>query len=272
MSTTRGPAWLFVPGDRPERFAKAVATGTDQVICDLEDAVAPDDKQSARGHVADWLAGGGSAWVRINGAGTEWHRDDVAALAGCDGLRGVVMPKVESGADLALVRERLAVPVAALVESALAIERLSEVLAIDGVERLVLGTVDLALDLGCAEDSEVVAQARCRLVTASRAAGRPAPVDGVTRTLRDPEIVGADARRSRRDGFAGKLAVHPAQVDPIRAAFVPSTEELTWAHNVVAAAGRDGRGAHAVSGGMVDAPVLARAQRILGHHPSGVTD
>lgn len=270
MNDVRGPAWLFVPGDRPDRFAKAVATGADQVICDLEDAVAPGDKDAARAHVAAWLGGDVSAWVRVNAAGTAWHREDVTALRGCAGLRGVVVPKVESAADLAFLREHLTVPVAALVETAVGVERLADVLAIDGVERLMLGSVDLAMDLGCAEDSEVVAQARGRLVTASRAAGLPAPVDGVTRTLRDPELVLAEARRARRDGFAGKLAVHPAQVEPIRTAYVPSREEIAWAREVVDAAA-DGRGALAAAGGLVDAPVLARARRILDHDTSGET-
>jgi citrate lyase subunit beta/citryl-CoA lyase len=201
-----------------------------------------------------------------------WHHADVAALVGCRGLRGVVVPKVESAADVALVRELLAVPVAALIETARGAERVAEVVALDGVERLLLGTVDLATDLACDEDSEVVAQIRCRLVTASRAAGRPAPVDGVTRTLRDTELVLAEARRSRRDGFAGKLAVHPAQVGPIQEAFLPSWDEVAWARQVVESAADDAHGALATAGDLVDAPVLARAQRILDHHTSGESD
>jgi citrate lyase subunit beta/citryl-CoA lyase len=184
----------------------------------------------------------------------------------------VVVPKAESAVDLAVARDAADAPLAPLVESALGAERLPELLGVDGVERLLLGAVDLAVDLGCTDDSEVVAQVRCQLVTASRAAGRAAPLDGVTRALRDREVVLADARRSRRDGFIGKLAVHPAQIEPIRTGFAPTNEELVWAREVVEAAGRDGRGATAAAGGLVDAPVLARAQRILALHPRAESD
>jgi citrate lyase subunit beta/citryl-CoA lyase len=263
MRATRGPAWLFVPGDRPDRFGKAVATGADQVIYDLEDAVAPAAKKLAQEHVADRLAAGGSGWVRVNSAATAWHRDDLLALGGCAGLRGVVVPKVESAADLDLVVELLPVPVAALVESAVGVERLPEILAVDGLERLVLGTVDLAVDLGCDEDSNVVNQVRCQMVLASRAAGRSAPVDGVTTSLRDHTVTQADARRARREGFAGKLAIHPAQVPAIRAAFAPSQGELAWAREVLAAVDGSVHGAVAAAGGLVDAPVVERARRLL---------
>lgn len=263
MSADRGPAWLFVPGDRPDRFAKAAASATDQVICDLEDAVLPAAKEAARDHVVGWLSAGGSAWVRVNPAGSSWHRDDVLGLARCAGLQGVVVPKVESAMDLEAVREVLTVPVAPLIESAAGVERVAEIVTADRVERLLLGTVDLAVDLGCDEESDVVTHAGCRLLLASRAAGRAAPVDGVTRALRDPGAAFADARRARREGFAGKLAIHPMQVEPIRSAFAPTPEEVAWAHGVVASAGGAAHGAVATSGLMVDAPVVERARRIL---------
>ncbi|SEE72483.1 HpcH/HpaI aldolase/citrate lyase family protein [Jiangella alba] len=263
MSAGRGPAWLFVPGDRPDRFAKAVASGADQVICDLEDAVLPAAKEPARDHVVGWLSTGGSAWVRVNPAGSSWHRDDVLGLAHCAGLQGVVVPKVESATDLEAVREVLTVPVAPLIESAAGVERVSAIVTADRVERLLLGTVDLAADLGCDEESDVVTHARCRLLLASRAAGRAAPVDGVTRALRDPGAVFADARRARREGFAGKLAIHPLQVEPIRSAFAPTPDEVAWAQGVIASAGGAAHGAVATSGLMVDAPVVERARRIL---------
>ncbi|MEV3985388.1 CoA ester lyase [Nonomuraea sp. NPDC049758] len=259
MSTVRGPAWLFVPGDRPERFAKA-ASAADQIICDLEDAVAPTAKSAARDHVAGWLAAGGSAWVRVNPAGSPWHADDLRALVGCAGLRGVVVPKAESAADLQRVCDLLPVPSAALVESAAGVGRVAEMLAVERVERLMLGTVDLALDLGCEQESDVVRQVRSRLALESRAAGKPAPVDGVTMALRDYDATFADAGRARREGYAGKLAVHPVQAGAIRAAFAPSPEEVSWAREVIAAAGQ---GAVAVGGVMVDAPVVERARRIV---------
>lgn len=263
MSATRGPVWLFVPGDRPDRFGNAIATGADQVIYDLEDAVAPAAKETAREHVTDWLAAGGSGWVRVNPVGTAWHREDLFGLGRCVGLRGVVVPKVESAADLEVVQDLLPVLVAALVESAEGVERLPEILAVDRVERLVLGAVDLAVDLGCDEESDVVNQVRGRLVLASRAAGRAAPADGVTTSLRDHAAALADARRARREGFAGKLAVQPIQVGAIRGAFAPSPDELAWAREVLASVDGSTHGAVAASGGLVDAPVVERARRLL---------
>ncbi|MBO9523696.1 MAG: CoA ester lyase [Nocardioidaceae bacterium] len=264
MSTRRGPVWLFVPGSHPDRFAKAVATGADQVICDLEDAVAPDTKGAAREAVGAWLSQGGEAWVRVNPVGSAWHRDDLRAIAGRAGLRGVIVPKAERARDLHEVHDLAGAPVLALVETAAGVERIPDILGADGVEGVALGTVDLALDLGCDEDSGLIAQVRHRAVLASRAAGSAAPVDGVTRSLTDAARARTDAEQSRRDGFAGKLAVHPAQVEPIRAGFAPTPEQVAWARAVVEADGRSGGAATVVGGGLVDLPVVERARRILG--------
>ncbi len=263
MSITRGPVWLFVPGDRPERFDRASDSGADQVICDLEDAVADPAKVQARSHVVAWLTRDRSAWVRVNAPGSRWHQDDLIALTGCPGLVGVIVPKVESDADLERALAYLAVPVAPLVESARGVENLRSILAVERVERLLLGAIDLAVDVDCAEESDVMTHVRSRMVLASRAAGKQAPVDGVTRALRDQPATLADAARARREGFSGKLAIHPAQVVPIRAVFTPSADDVTWAATVLASVEVSEHGALAAAGDLVDAPVIERARRIL---------
>ena len=246
--------FLFVPGDRPDRFGKAVASGADVVILDLEDAVAPGDKDSARAHVETWLQDN-EAVVRINAPGTPWFAAD-ADLVTSRGVP-VVVPNAEAPEVLAGFRE-----VVALVETARGVERAGELAAVPSVTRLAFGSVDLAAELGVApEDREPFAYARSRLVFASAAAGLAPPVDGVTTDLRDDEALEADVRYARRMGFGGKLCVHPRQIAPVRAGFAPTAAEREWARSVLTA----GESASTVDGRMVDKPVLDRARRILGY-------
>ncbi len=254
-------SYLFVPGDRPDRFAKALASGADTVIVDLEDAVAPVAKDAARAALVAWLAQpGASVAVRINDAASPAFAADLAVLA--DGRIGAVMlPKAERADDLA--RVRAAAPRAALlpmIETAFGVDRLREIATAPGVLRLAFGSIDLQLDLGIEGEDELLVF-RSQLVLASRVAGLAAPVDGVSTSLDDSEAIGADARRARRLGFGAKLCIHPRQIAAVHAAFAPSAEELAWAGRVVAAAAQGG--ATAVDGRMVDRPVLLRAQALL---------
>lgn len=261
---TRTGAWLFVPGDRPERFAKAAASGADEVIVDLEDAVAADDKSVARDAVASWLRGGGAAWVRANATETAWHTADIEALRGIAGLRGVVLPKSETPDEVAAVHERLGVPVVALVESALGVGNATAICGAPGLTRLAFGSVDFALDIDAVETRESLAVARSLLVLASRVAGLGAPIDGVTQSIDDVDRILSDARHARGLGFGAKLAIHPRQVGAIAEAFAPGEAEIAWAREVLTAAGATGAGgAVRVDGRMVDAPVVERARRLL---------
>lgn len=254
-------SWLFVPGDRGERFGKAAASGADMVILDLEDAVALDAKAEARRAVVRWLAGGGSACVRVN-ATTAARREDLAALAGCGGVSAVMVPKAEDPADLAAVSDRLpGVPVIALVETAVGVDRSRDLAHAVGLGRLAFGSVDFALDIGATEDELPLLLARSSLVLAARLAGLPAPLDGVTTVLDDPEILAHDARRGLALGFGGKLCVHPRQVAVVNDIFTPGADEVAHARQVVASAA--GGGARAVDGQMVDRPVVERARRVL---------
>ena len=261
--------WLFVPGSRPDRFAKAVASDADEVICDLEDAVAPGEKEQARADVVAWLRDGGSAWARLNAVGTRWHDDDVAAVADCPGLRGLVVPKAESPAALAALAADVPRPdgLVALVESAVGVLRAADLAACPGVGRLAFGSIDFALDVDAAEDDDSLLLARSTLVLASRAGGLAAPLDGVTTALDDPAALAADARRARRLGFGGKLCLSPRQVPVVAAQFRPSDLEVDWARRVVAASD-GGPGVVATDGEMVDRPVLERARRILAAGPA----
>lgn len=264
--TPRPPvSWLFVPASRPDRFDKAAASGADAAILDLEDAVAPEDKQAARHHARRWLDGGGSAWVRINGADTPWHDDDLGAVAACRGLCGVVIPKAEEPVALAAVGERLmaGAGLVALVETARGVREAAPIAACAAVDRLAFGSIDFALDIDAEHTPDALFYARGALVVASRAAGLPGPVDSVTVELADGGgAVMADAAYARALGFGGKLCIHPSQVEVVNRAFAVRAEDVDWARRVLAAA-RDHSGAFRLDGRMIDRPVLERARRLL---------
>lgn len=251
---------LFVPGDRPDRFDKAVASGADGVILDLEDAVAPPDKDRARSHVAHWLADGAQAVVRINGLGTPWFTGDLAALRGSSCT--VMLPKA-SVAGVAAVVDDLGeqTRVLALVETAAGIAQASSICAVPQVIRLAFGSIDFSTEVGVdADDREALLHARSALVLASIAAGIAPPLDGVTTDLTSGEPAGSDAAYASRLGFAGKLCIHPVQITPVTSAFQPSEAQRRWARSVLEGAAG---GAATVDGRMVDAPVLERARRLL---------
>ena len=261
--TTQPRSYLFVPGDRPERIAKAHASGADAVIVDLEDAVAPANKVAAREATAAALDATAPVVLRINGADTAWFADD-ARLAAHPGVAAVLLPKAASTEPVAALRSASGgKPVLALIESAAGMANLAALAATPGVTRLVFGSIDFQLDLDIADDDLALLAFRSQLVLASRVANLPAPVDGVTTAFDDVARIELEARRARSLGFGGKLCIHPRQVAIVNGAFSPSEAELAWAQRVVDAAAAAGGAAVAVDGKMVDAPVLARARRLL---------
>lgn len=265
-SVANAVSLLFVPGHRPERFAKALASGCDTVIVDLEDAVAPADKASAAQALRNaWLQLEPSrVALRINACGTPWFDSDVR-LATLLRPAAVLVPKAESPSALAQLRATLdaACPLIALIETARGLAAVQEIAASEAVARLAFGPLDLQADLGlrCGDDERELDAARFALVLASRLADLPAPIDGPTLAFDDAARLAADAERSLRMGFGGKLCIHPAQLASVHAAFMPGADEIEHAQRVVAAA-RDG-GAVQLDGKMIDRPVVMLAQRVL---------
>lgn len=259
---------LFAPGSDPHKLERALAAGADAVIADLEDAVAPDRKAAAREAVAAALGGSPGAplrLVRVNAAGTGLLDDDLAALAGVP-LDGLVLPKATPEALDALGAGGL--PVVALVETAEGLQRSAETAAHPRVAALMLGAVDLAVELRIEPrpDGLELLFARSKLVLDSAAAGLRGPIDVVYLDVRDTAGLEAEARLARSLGFRGKPCIHPAQVEPVNRAFTPSPDEVAHAREVVdayAAAVADGRGAVTVRGRMVDVPVVLRAREVL---------
>jgi len=255
-------SFLFVPGNRPDRFDKAAAAGADVVVVDLEDAVAPTDKDDARDHLRGWLRAGNTAMVRINGRDTPWYEPDLELVAECGAA--TMVAKAEDSAELRRIADlRCGLEVVPLVETAAGILGAAAICAAPGVVRCAFGSIDLATELGIDPgDREALLWARSVLVMASRAASIASPVDGVTTALRDVDTLTADVRYARRLGMTAKLCIHPSQIHPVHAALAPSAAELDWARRILDRAGPDGS-ATTVDGQMIDAPVVERARRIL---------
>lgn len=257
-------SYLFVPADRPERFDKALASGAEAVIVDLEDAVAPDKKDGARQALVPWLASTRERVVlRINGIDSPWFQSDLA-LCGLAGVAAVMVPKVERVCDMQRVGE--AAPAKALlplIETAAGFDAMRTVAGAPGVERLVFGAIDFQLDLGIGGDDDALLYFRSRIVLASRLANLPAPVDGVSTAIGDLQALQGDTARARRLGFGAKLCIHPSQVDAVNLGFSPSEGEIAWAQRVLDAAQAAGGAAVAVDGKMIDRPVILRAKAVL---------
>lgn len=263
---------LFVPGDRPERFAKAASSGADVVIIDLEDAVAEQDRESARRSILDHLAGPGQslrAVIRINALGSaEASRDLTLVRELCQhsnsALIGIMIAKAESAESIRkYIAETTAngtsIAIVPLIESAQGLAVVRDIAGIVGVTRLAFGAVDYALDIGADDSHGALDAARSALVLASRLATIAAPLDSPSIEIRDLSVVEDAARRARSYGFGGKLCIHPAQVGAVVTAFLPTEAEIDWAISIV------GHGASAgqINGQMIDRPVIERAKRIL---------
>jgi citrate lyase subunit beta/citryl-CoA lyase len=263
-------SFLFAPGNQPDTLRKALASGADAVIADLEDAVVPGRKAAARDVVAGVLGDAPSGpgplrLVRVNGAGTAWHDDDVALLSSL-ALDGVVLPKATPDGAAALAAAGL--PVVAIAETAEGVRRAFDTAAVPHVAGLMLGAVDLGLDLGLEQraDGLELLHARSTLVLDSAAAGARPPIDRVWTDARDGEGLERDCLLARSLGMRGKACVHPAQIPVVNDAFSPSPAEIEHARGVVAAfdgAAEGGDGVVALEGEMIDLPVVERARQLL---------
>jgi (S)-citramalyl-CoA lyase len=276
-SSHPGASWwrslLFVPGSRPDRYEKALASGADLVCVDLEDAVAPADKDAARRSVLELVQGAtwraDSSALRVNPARTEAGGDDLASLASLPAAEPltVVVPKADGPADVERVRDALAaggreVSLVAMVETARGLEDAADLAGVPGVSALFLGAVDLAAELGCALEWDALLYARSRLVHAA-ALGGVGVIDVPYLGLDDTAAVGAEARAVAALGFTAKAAIHPRQIEPIHDAFRPAPDEVTRARRLLDAYHRAGGGVISFEGVMVDRPVVEEARRTL---------
>jgi citrate lyase subunit beta/citryl-CoA lyase len=271
---TEPRSWLFVPADSERKITKALDSAADAIIFDLEDSVAPDRKAVAR-DILKQLAPrdvGPEWWVRINPIGSEYHKDDLA-LIGIADIHGIVLPKAESGADIMQLAYRTGqIPIHAIVTETPA--SLFGLLSYRDpnlpLAAMSWGAEDLSAALGASTKydadgglSFTYKLARSLCLVGAAAAGVQ-PVDGIFADFRDEEGLRAEAEAARREGFTGKLAIHPAQVEVINAAFTPSSEDVRQAEEIVAAfEAQTNAGVLSVGGKMVDRPHLLQARRVL---------
>ncbi|KUO16415.1 hypothetical protein AQJ91_36040 [Streptomyces dysideae] len=257
---------LFVPGNRRDRFQRALTAGADLVVVDLEDAVPPQDKDAARRAGEVLVRNGTPVAFRINDPTTPRGLGDITALARASGGRPVTLmvPKAENPHLLQAVHDDLPAGSAliALIESAVGVLDVRSLASVPGVARLAFGHLDLSAQLGVDPDEEtVLASARFAVLTASVAAGIATPIDGVCVAVRDREKILSDTRRSLRAGFTAKLCIHPDQIEPVHAALAPGPDELEWARRVVDTMSEHDVGV--VAGRMVDRPVYLQARAIV---------
>ncbi|AOT03960.1 HpcH/HpaI aldolase/citrate lyase family protein [Arthrobacter sp. U41] len=272
MSFLMGPALLFCPADRPERYQKA-AERSDAVIVDLEDAVAPADKQRARGAILAQLGATGdvpelnpsSTIIRINPAGTEEHEKDLHCLKHTP-YRHIMLAKAESAVQL---RELEGYSVIALCETALGIVNAAEIAAEPNVVGLMWGAEDLIASLGGTSSRTdggayraVALHARSTVLLAARAFGKEA-VDSVYVNIPDLEGLAVEARDAVASGFSSKACIHPNQVAVVRGAYAPSESEVAAATQLLAAAAAAGSGVFQHQGKMIDGPILKHAESTL---------
>ena len=260
--------WLYVPGDRPEVVTKALTSGADVVVVDLEDAVAPDRKEYARTATAERLTDPQPVpvHVRINALDGPLATPDLRSLEGLPGLSGLRLPKVTTPQDVVRVATRTrekALPLHALLETALGIEHAFAIAtAHPALHGIALGEADLRADLGVRGDAGLD-WCRSRVVVAARAAGLAPPPQSVHPDTRDLDTLAASCAHGRALGFLGRAAIHPRQLPVIERAYLPTVEEIEEAEQIVKAAATD-EGAQALPDGrFIDAAVVASARRTL---------
>ena len=262
--------FLFVPGTRPDRFLKALDSGADTVVLDLEDAVAEEEKVNARNaiHVA-WptfteeqkqrLA------IRSNSPGSKFYSADLI-LAQELSVTCLVIPKSESldqiNGAAAILPDTAIVP---MIETAIGLSKINEIANSNQVLRLALGNLDLQVDLGmvCDQEETQLQTARFQIVLASRLARIAPPIDGITPSTDDVSRITDDAQRAKSMGFGGKLCIHPKQVPIVKATFMPTSDEITWANRVIEADTASKGATIKLDGRMIDRPAVLLARRTL---------
>ncbi|HEX2520121.1 MAG TPA: CoA ester lyase [Castellaniella sp.] len=259
---------LFVPATRPERFSKAIASGADAVIVDLEDAVAPDQKTAGREALARYAREHPDhhLWVRINDGTTKWFEGDLALCRSLPSIAGIVLPKAQKAEHVYIV-SGAGKPLMPVIESAAGVRELSNIAAANGVVRLSFGILDLMVELGTRPGSRaaqfMLDQMRFQILVASRMHGLASPLDSVYADFSDLEGLKETASMAHDMGFGGMLCVHPAQVPVVHDVYRPSAEDLDWARRVVAHADESGDYTFRLDGRMVDLPLIERARRIV---------
>jgi (S)-citramalyl-CoA lyase len=256
----------FVPGNRPDRFAKALAAGADSICIDLEDSVPPAEKAEALGAALDWIAGapadGTEIVLRLNALDSGEGREDLQALVGAPAKpEAVMLPKVNAASELAPLAG-LELPLIPIGETAEGLRNAFEIAASPGVAAILFGAVDLAVELRCELAWEPLLGARHRLVMAAGRA-RVDLYDVPAVDVTDLGALASSTARARALGFTGRACIHPSQIGPVNAAFTPSQAEADAARRIVDAFETAGGGVALLDGKLIEKPVALAARRML---------
>lgn len=259
---------LFVPANRPDRFPKALASGADAVIIDLEDTISPDGKRKARDNIANFVDTNPKArfWVRINDGTTSWFDDDLSLCRSLPAVSGIVLPKANRAQHVHIV-SGAGKPLMPVIEAAAGLRELPEIAKASGVMRLSFGILDLMVELGTrphtAAAMEIQNQIRFLILMSSCMHGLARPMDCVYADFSDLDGFEQSAVFARDMGFGGVLCIHPNQIPIAHGVFQALPEELDWAQRVVDHADKTGEYTFRMDGRMVDLPLIERARRIL---------
>lgn len=263
--TMQARSYLFVPGNRPDRFDKACASGADAVILDLEDAVGAESKDDAREEIRQWIAQGNRAYIRINAANTKWFADDCSLLA-LSGVLGVMLPKAERKEDIQKLEQlkHNECQILLLIETAKGLHHAAELAQLPSVSRLAFGSVDFQLDCSIPNSDYALDYARSVLVVASAVGRLPSPIDGVSVSLDDVDLIRRDSEKSKAMGFTAKLCIHPNQIPIVNQTFLPTEKEVQQAQRIVeAVASAADVNAARLDGKLLEKPIVLWAERVL---------
>lgn len=257
-------SYLFVPANRVERFEKALNTQADAVIIDLEDAVPVDLKVSAREGLNQWLLDHPEqqVMVRVNASETEWFTTDIL-LAKHHNVSAIVLPKTESVDQIISVLNIKELDVFPLIETSKGFANVRQIASVKSVRALMFGSIDFQLELNMQGGYQELLSFRNEIVLASKLAGIEAPVDGVTVDFKDEVLIQMEVQQAKNLGFAGKLCIHPNQVNLVNQTFNPTVQEIEWAKQVINIVNEAQGQAVSMDGKMIDLPVILKAQKIL---------
>lgn len=228
-------SWLFVNASKPELFASGQTSDADSIIFDLEAAVPDDQKDTARANVVSALENGMVGWVRVNNTWTHHWEEDLDALSGLPGLRGIMLPNTEEPEQVTLtsIRAGVGMPILALIETALGLENATRIASAAGTFRLAFGVNDFRKDTGIGDDPVALAYARSRLVIASRVGGLAGAIDGPSSPGAGKSTVSSDCAWTMKMGMTGKLVLSEAQVPYVNEGLAPSEEDRAWAREML---------------------------------------
>ncbi|WP_019174769.1 HpcH/HpaI aldolase/citrate lyase family protein [Brevibacterium ravenspurgense] len=252
-------SWLFVNASKPELFASGQTSDADSIIFDLEAAVPDDQKDTARANVVSALEDGMVGWVRVNNTWTHHWEEDLDALSGLPGLRGIMLPNTEEPEQVTLtsIRAGVGMPILALIETALGLENATRIASAAGTFRLAFGVNDFRKDTGIGDDPVALAYARSRLVIASRVGGLAGAIDGPSSPGAGKSTVSSDCAWTIKMGMTGKLVLSEAQVPYVNDGLAPSEEDRAWAREML----EEAEHADGITDGSY-LPRMARAKKI----------